>query len=259
MKGNIIPETEWEKMRRGKFTASDCVVFFTELTGKDILKGEKLPKGARTYVKEKVSELLTGTVRSLDLFQLDWGNQYEPEAIEELKKLYPEIEYFGDNNKKFFSLGDFSGGSPDAVSGNIVMEIKCPENPVNHIELLEINSEQALKAFNKKYWCQLQMNMICVAKERSMKFKDMRGVFASYCAIMLHDHLKLKTIDVMPDLNFESDLMEHLEVAENYMSDIIKKLINKNKAKKIQPTEDQKQSAQDKIKALNELKAKVGI
>lgn len=222
MIGNIIPDTDWEKARRGKFTSSEASVLLGE--GKS---GEELSKGAKTYIHTKVSELLTGTVRVMELYSTDWGNTYEPMAIEALKVLYPEIEYFGNENKKFFVLGDFSGGSPDAVCKNITFEVKCPENPANHIEFLLIDNEVELKKRNKDYWVQIQMNMMCVAKERGLKFKDMKGIFVSFCPIMLHPHNKMKIIHLSPDLEFEGLLMERIEISENYMADVVKKLIPK--------------------------------
>lgn len=220
MIGNILPDTAWEKARRGKLTSSEISVILGE--GKS---GEALSKGAKTYIHSKIAELLTGTIRIMELHSTDWGNTYEGEAVSELKKLYPELEYFGNENKQFFKLGEFSGGSPDGVCKKIVAEVKCPENPTNHIEFLLIEDEAELKKRNKDYWCQIQMNMMAVAKARKLKFKDMKGIFVSFCPIMLHPHNKMKIIDIKPDLEFEAHLMERIQISENYMADVVKKLL----------------------------------
>ena len=238
MIGNIYPDSQWEKEKLGCFSSSEIHKLFTdasrpmtkeELTEAKANKSKKktivdpslLSDGAITYINEKASELLTGTMRQFTSFSTDWGNDHEPMAVNELRKTFKNIEYFGNENKKFFKYGKFSGGSPDAINRLTVFEIKCPENPANHVENLLIKNSHKLKEIHKDYWFQIQMNMVCVAKERGVKFSEMCGVFVSYCPLM---DKSLKLITVLPDMEFHTRLDYVLEKAENYLAEIINKL-----------------------------------
>ena len=226
MTANIYPEDQWGLERLGKFTSSEIFRLLTDPKSKEAKERGELSSGAKTYVYETIAEILTGTVRQVsNLPMLEWGNLYEPDAVSLLAKTFPKLEYFGNENKKFFLLRRFSGGSPDAVEfeSRTVFEVKCPENPAVHVEYLLLN-ELSLKETCKDYWAQLQMNMMCLAKEIGCGFRDMQGVFASYCPLMQEEENKLKLITVMPDLELEMKINSSLDRAESFMTEIIGKL-----------------------------------
>lgn len=229
MTGNIFPETEWEKNRLGSFTSSQIYKLFTEPKTKSDKEASNLSETAKAYINEKASEILTGTVRQFTSSATEWGCDMEPRCIELLKKEYPKIEYFGNENKRFFKLTNFAGGSPDAVHENLVFEIKCPENPANHIEYLQCKNAEDLKREHKDYYYQLQMNMAALAKHYSIDFSLMVGYFVSYCPIMLNDKLKLDVLEIMPDFNFYNKLTSTIEKAEAYLLKIIEDILNVQK------------------------------
>lgn len=226
IENNIYPSDPWQIERIGCFTASEIDNLFTDPKTKADKDSGELSDTAHKYVLSKISELMTGTIRSLgSMPALDWGNKYEPEAIEALKSFYPGIIYYGNDTRRFFKYSSFSGGSPDAVDGNIVFEIKSPENPANHIKNLLITTQEQLKSEYRGYYHQLQFNMACVAKSLLIEFKDIRGQFVSYCPLMQDESKKLYGINVEPDLEFKKQLDERIERAERKLKEIIKQLL----------------------------------
>jgi hypothetical protein len=224
------PQSKWELARLGKITSSEVDVLFTEPRAKADKEAGVLSDGAMTYVLECAAELLTGTYRDIGkLPALEWGNTYEPIAADLLREEYPKLEYFGKENPEFFPLTRHSGGSPDALvrfPGKIVFEIKSPENPKNHIDFLMCENGEQLKDLNRKYWSQLQMNMVCVAKALGCSVSEVKGVFVSYCPIIRDDFAskRLHQITVYPDRVFCEQLMKKIARAEEELSKIIKVL-----------------------------------
>lgn len=226
MIGQIYPENKWALDRLGNFTGSEISSLLTEPRTKAAREAGEMSETAKSYIRKKASELITGTVRDFSNAAVEWGNSYEKEAAEELQKIYPELEYFGNENQKFFPLTKFSGGSPDLVGGKLVAECKCPENPANHVEYCLLETQEDLLSCNKDYYYQIQMNMMCVAKDLGVDFSEMSGLFASYCPIVTDGFIKLKTIDIKPDLELSEKILKAIEKAENVLADIIEKLRN---------------------------------
>lgn len=226
--GNQYPKSDWEVQRLGKLTSSGISALFGEPKKVEDRKAGKFPAKAITYINKKVAEILTGQQRSLDnVFALQHGNDFEPYAMEELQKVYPNMVHFGGNNQKFFPLTRFSGGSPDGIDFDekIVSEIKCPENPEIHVSYMLFDNEDDFKDEKPDYWHQLQMNMLCVSRHLKCSYMDMRGVFASYYPYMLDEKHKLKIVEVLPSKYYEQDLLKLIEKAELMMADIVDKLM----------------------------------
>lgn len=228
MRGNITADSQWEIDRLGKFTSSEINRLLAPLTKSDNDEKNVLPKGARTYVYEKVAELLTGTMRQETNFALEWGIQWEPAAAELIEKLYPDLIYHGLNLKKFYKYGKQAGGSPDAVSKakKSVFEIKCPENPANHIQYLLLKTQQDLNRVHSDYYCQIQMNMMCTAVDLECSFTEMTGYFVSFCPIILDEYKdrQLLMLKVTPDVPLMTQITSRIKTAEEYLSTIIKTL-----------------------------------
>jgi len=217
----IYPEGKWMQKRAGSFTSSQIGKLFTAPKTKMAKESGELSETAKSYIFDKAAELLTGTIRNTYTTpEMQWGLDQEPYAIEMLKDTYPNIEYYGTENPKFFSYSDFSGGSPDAVDKNKVFEIKCP-NPRTHIEYLLCDGD--IESMNKDYWYQLQMNMACVAKDKEMNVMDIEGIFVSYCPLMIEQRLRLAVYKVMPDMEFQMKLPFMIKNAEDYLRTIIDK------------------------------------
>jgi hypothetical protein len=217
----IYPEGKWMQMRAGSFTSSQIGKLFTSPKTKLAKDNGELSETAKSYIFDKAAELLTGTIRNTYTTpEMQWGLDQEPYAIEMIKETYPNIEYYGTENPKFFSYSDFSGGSPDAVCENIVFEIKCP-NPRTHIEYLLCEGD--LQSMNKDYWYQIQMNIACVAKDKGINPMDMTGMFVSYCPLMIEPRLRICKFKVEANESFQELLPFTIKQAEAHLRTIIDK------------------------------------
>lgn len=128
----IEKQARWMAKRCGKITASIVPALMT--------KGKKSDWG-KTAITELLAvfhERRTGIQRdSISTFAMRWGLENE----------YPAFCYYRDHFNKdaryshdgedivFLEPIPGFGISPDAVTGSVgITEIKCPENPVNHLK-----------------------------------------------------------------------------------------------------------------------------
>lgn len=223
MTGYIIAETIWEKARLGKFTSSEIDKLFTLAQSRKARLAGELGGTARTYINSRAAEIITGTMRQVTNWNMEWGNYWEPVAAEKLAAHFPGMEYLGKNNPRFIRYTDFSGGSPDGwhIARKLVFEIKCPSNPENHIENCLLRTSAQLKAKRRAHYHQLQMNMICVAKEFGIPFHEMRGVYCSYCPTVRDGYQDLFLLEIEPDMEFYAQLGIVLDRTENLLADIV--------------------------------------
>jgi len=211
----VPAESKWQLDRLGCFTASEIYRLLTPPKSASAKETGELSVTAMDYVSEKLSELLTGMVQELSGYALLWGKQHEPDAAALLEKQYPGLEYYGTDDPRFFQYTERSGGSPDAVLNKTVFEIKCPENPKNHIEYLKLNDPVWLP---KEYYAQLQFNMMCVAKANDIPFSEMQGLFVSYGPYMIDESLQLKILHVPPDPGMKAKLDAVISKAETALN-----------------------------------------
>lgn len=223
MIGNIIAESVWELNKLGKPSASGIADLFTEPKSAEERASGELSVTAKKYLAKKASEIVTGTIRQLETFSTTWGNDYEPIVAEKIKEQYPDFEYYGKVNQVFFPWTDFSGGSPDGVCrpNRIVFEIKCPEDPANHVLYC---ATEDLKKAEKDYWYQIQMNMAVMAKQWGCDFMDMKGMLVSYCPLVNPPYKDFHKILVMPDAEFYTKLPVIMDKAAKYMGYLLKKM-----------------------------------
>lgn len=218
MIGNIPAQNEWEINRLGKLTASKI----RNILVKPRSKSEVISKTALTYLTEKVTELATGTSRQVSTYATEWGNEHEPVAAKWISDRYPDFEYLGKDSPKFFGYSDFSGGSPDGVSkaSRLVAEIKCPENPANHTAHVMLKTQEDLAKAEPDYYCQIQFNMMCVAKKWGVSFEDTSGLFLSYCPLYegVFQELQFKHIEIKPDLKLYGELKDAIPKAEELLA-----------------------------------------
>lgn len=224
MIGNIYPDSKWLTDRLGCFTSSEIDNLLTEPRTKAAKEAGELSETAKSYINSKAAELITGTIRDFSNAATEWGELYEAEAADILKTLYPDMIYHGKQNPKFFPYSKFSGGSPDAVAKNTVFEIKCPENPTNHVAYCLIESADDLKKMERAYYHQIQMNMLSVAKYTGVDFMSMKAVFCSYCPIVSDGFMKIKTLHVYPEQGFADKIERAIVNAEKLLAEIIQLL-----------------------------------
>lgn len=215
-------QTDWETKRLAKLSASGFYNLMTKPKSAIAQMDGELSETAKNYVIEKVGEMMTGQVKKASGSAIDWGNQYEPVAQEEIKKLYPSFIAYGKENQKFFEYSDFSGASTDGIILDQlkIVEIKCPESPANHIQYCLLKNQQDLKASCKDHYYQIQFGMASFAKENDIPFENMRGIFISFHPMVLEGFKKLHRIEVSPDMDFFSQLPGIIQRAEDFMRKI---------------------------------------
>lgn len=141
---------EWYEARLGRFTSSEIY----KLMGTPKSKTETLTDTAKTFVYEKLAELLTGKPSEIFGPALDWGIEHEPMAREWYERTTGNQVYDAD----FVPFGRYSGGSPDGYVGEHgIVEFKCPFNSVNHVKYLTATSPDDLPT---EYYWQIQANLM---------------------------------------------------------------------------------------------------
>jgi hypothetical protein len=133
--------TEWRQMRCGVVTASRFADVLTKPRSKEAQYNGEMSETARTYLLEKLSELLTGIPS--DRFSTPatkWGTEYEASAFEQAlpvisAKFGADMERpEGRNAFLCHATEEYIGCSPDGILGDDgLAEIKCPYNPWNHL------------------------------------------------------------------------------------------------------------------------------
>lgn len=202
---------EWETDRLGKITASEIWKIMESGRG-----GEYFGKGAKTYLRQKVAEILTLEPVNggrTNMIAMEWGNANEFEAIQRFKKESKgtDVIHYGVANPKFFEYTPFSGGSPDGVTDDgEVIEIKCPYNSGEHIEHLLLNDETELKSYAPEYYWQITANMIFTGLKKA--------VFISYDNRFADEHLQIKLIRFELNEEHATLLKERLSEAEKQLA-----------------------------------------
>ena len=138
MKIHNMPQgsEEWERIRRGKATASR----FSEILTPAKLQ---LAAASKTYAVELAAEILG--VNSPDPMPSYWedrGTELEPYALNELAEKVGTIERIG------FVEGDGCGFSPDGFVGeDAIVEVKCPkaETLIKWIAAGELPTEHSMQ------------------------------------------------------------------------------------------------------------------
>lgn len=203
---------QWLIARCGKFTSSEIY----KLIGKGRAKDEVFSQMGKTYIKQKAAEYLTKEpIQRPTTYAMEWGLSNENEALNLFEAVYGQIERFGTGNPQFFSVGDFFGGSPDAVFRDYVLEIKCPFNSDQHLEHLLLETAEDLKGFAPEYYWQMVSNMVILEKKKAM--------FVSYDPrFPLENQLKVLKFDLdEADALF---LTDRITLASELLQDYLKKI-----------------------------------
>lgn len=150
---------EWMLQRRSFFSASEFYKLMTSLDKLDVL-----PKGAETYVYEKVAETLTDGTKSSGGFvnkAMQWGIDHEHRAVDEfIKRTGYDVQQCKDN-QKFMKINEHVGGTPDGIivleSGELTgIEIKCPESHNHLFNLHNVKCSETLAKHHAAYYWQVQ-------------------------------------------------------------------------------------------------------
>lgn len=149
----------WYSERLGKFTSSEIHKLMKEPRSKTA----ELSDTARTYILDKVAEVITGESPQVNSWAMEWGIDNEPLA----KKWFVKLTGFDLKECGFHGYGEHAGGSPDGiVNGNAILEIKCPAVSTNHVKHLLIDTPAYMKDNFPEYYYQMQANMLFCNKDK---------------------------------------------------------------------------------------------
>jgi putative phage-type endonuclease len=132
---------EWFALRMGKLTGSNFPMLMPSIRQK-----VKVNDTQKKYLYEKACEILTGERKeSFSNAAMQWGTDHEEEAV-----AYYELEKMVVVNEVgFYEINKNIGDSPDGVTEDRAIEIKCP-NSTTHLSYL-LDNEKLVA--NYKWQC----------------------------------------------------------------------------------------------------------
>jgi len=137
---------EWFAARIGAITGSNA----WKLLVKPRSKSDRYSVTTQDYIGDIVAETLTGAVAGISTEATRWGIEQEPNALDAYRSKYGPVQRIGAAIKS--DLGDKVLCSPDALTEQLLIEIKCPWLSRNHIPHLQGHVK-------KEYYAQVQFNM----------------------------------------------------------------------------------------------------
>lgn len=199
----------WHDVRLGRFTASEIWKLMVEPKTKVAKEAGELSETAKTYIKEKVAETLTGMQHMVYSASTNWGEEYEEQGM----IAFSEKTGIKITPVSFIPYGQHSGGSPDAkTDDNGLLELKCPFNSCNMVDYLQLRTQEDLWKLHKDYWWQCQANMLFSGVKHCY--------FAAYDPRMSED-LKLHYIKLEADEVAHERILSTVEMAVKEKEKII--------------------------------------
>jgi hypothetical protein len=114
---------------------------------------------------------------------MDWGREHELEAVQKFEELTGiRVNHTGENQQFILSECGNWGGTPDGITFESGLEVKCPESKT-HLLYLSIVDAETLKAEEPKYYWQIQACMALIGKDH--------WHFVSYDPRFYAEHLRL--------------------------------------------------------------------
>jgi hypothetical protein len=200
-------EEQWLRARGTRFTASEI----HKLMGSS-RSGSALSKTAETYIYEKAAEILTGHRKEVFGAALDWGKDNEANAFHTFNTSYfNNFTYYGGESYVFIPYGEASGYSPDGLSEDAIVEIKCPFNSAIHLKNFSIYDADSLKNVHPEYYWQMQLGMIAANLDR--------GFFVSYDPRFPQE--KVLHVAEIERHDVEFEINEKLEIAHEFLKLIL--------------------------------------
>ena len=199
------------------------------------LQHDNLPKGAVSLI----STMCRGTDEDLEnAYELNtpaviWGREHEVEAVELIAaELGCEIQFFGDNQKRFFAgdeYANFISALPDAIGvfddGSVItIEVKCLDTK-NHDYIIATvgDSPEALKREDWAKYCQVMTQNICVETHYDRVVSSIIVFYDPRSAVTkLHYIIVLDTADLDNQLvdDFRKKLQQRAKLARNLYDSI---------------------------------------
>jgi len=197
---------DWYKARLGRFTASRI---------SELLADKGVGKTGESYVFEKACEIVFGSSDDEDFvpFDIKRGIELEPFAFDKFKAI-KALEFIEVQKTTFFPYGEHAGASPDGLVGNdACLEIKCPR-PTKLFRLIK----DGLKAIDKVYYDQMQMQMLCTNSNKCYFFNYVifKGKELYHEIIVERDDNRIELI--------KNRIKEAIELRDSYVLEIKKNI-----------------------------------
>lgn len=207
----ILPYSEeWKAARLGKFTSSELVRLMAEPTAAEKKEGQKVSKGAITYIMECVAEILSGQSEEEGFIskEMEWGTAHEREALDFYNRKTGRLIDVG----VFIIHSEWVCGTPDGVEDIRINDVKCPKTST-HIDYLLLKDVAEFKQYYPKYYWQLIGNAWLAGKDKA--------TFISYDPRMKHEFLKMKVLDFDVDPIDKAILITKIDNAIEYMTETL--------------------------------------
>lgn len=164
-------DDDWKQFRAGLFTASEIYRLMTEPKKKD----EVLSVGAKTYITEKVAELIAPLEPSYYNSAMEHGNEKEPMAVlriaQEIGKNIDDDDfiYTSSGGWVFFYDDELDlGGTPDVIIKNqMICEVKAPLSKT-HLTYLMLETPEDVLREVPQYYGQMQLNMLLTGTDQCL-------------------------------------------------------------------------------------------
>ena len=136
---------EWHIARLGSISGSNA----WKLLVKPRSKSDQYSATTYDYIIDIVAETLTGEWSSISTEATRWGLEQEPNALFAYSIMYGPVQRIGAAKSDRW---DKVLCSPDALTDELLIEVKCPWFSRNHIQHLQ-------GKIRKEYHAQMQFNM----------------------------------------------------------------------------------------------------
>lgn len=214
----ISPQETWLRERWGKFTASEMHRLMTNSKAKGSLSA-----GAMTYVREKVAEQLSEFRRAeFSSAAMEWGGvEHELEAVEQFELMTGiRVNQTGEHQQFILSECGQWGGTPDGITFESGIEVKCPESKT-HLIYLSIIDAETLKDEEPKYYWQIQSYMQLTGKDH--------WHFVSYDPRFYAEHLRLHHCVIERVQDDIDGMLQRIQMAVEARNEIVQRLIKEKK------------------------------
>jgi putative phage-type endonuclease len=200
---------EWFALRLGKFSASNI----------HKICGERgIGQTGESYIDDIIAEILTGEHREINVYAMEWGRQYEPIA----REFYELATGLKINEVGCITTPEYENCicSPDGINfaEKIGFEIKCPENPANHVKHLTMKTQADLKKEKKEYYWQIMFSML-ISGFSQWKFISYHPNFTA------KKDLRMIVIDIIRDERDIKFLQNRIEMATEMLNNNLNALL----------------------------------
>lgn len=189
-------------------------------------KSETISETAKSYIKSLVKEEYFGYKSQISSKEMEKGHQVEIENMEMYNQVF--MTDFEKNRER--RTNDYLSGEPDAIDGNVILDIKSPWS----LETFPLTSEDA---DSKAYEWQIRGYMMLFDKPKAI---------IAYCMATTPEHLispwdnadihivdhidakkRITTVEVLRDASIEDEMIARLKECQKFYNEYRAKVFNK--------------------------------